>query len=380
MIKASDPAQRPTSSDAHPVTAIGPRARIDLAALVHNLGVARRSAPGSLIWAVIKADAYGHGTLAAARALHEADGLAVARVGEGLALREAGIDRPLLVLEGAASRDELVAAAGQGIQLAVHQEGQIPWVEGLAGSAQQHPLGLWLKVDTGMHRLGLDPGVVPRVLDRLAACPGARVLGLMTHLANADTPEDPLSNDQCRRLQALAAGRGLPLSIGNSAGILAVPASRTDWVRPGIMLYGSSPLAGVTAAELGLRPVMTLTTQLIAVQRLRGGDRIGYGGSWHCPEDMPVGIAAVGYGDGYPRHAPSGTPVLVRETRCPLVGRVSMDMIGLDLRPLPDARPGDAVTLWGQGLPADEIAIRAGTISYELFCRVTPRVPRDLVS
>lgn len=360
--------------------ATGPRARIDLAALAHNLGVARRFAPGSRVWAVIKADAYGHGMVAAARALHGADGLALARVAEAVALREAGIDRPLLVLEGAGSRGEMLAAACHGVQLAVHREGQVPWVEECAGLEGRAPLGLWVKVDTGMHRLGLDPAAVPPVLARLGACPGARVLGLMTHLANADTPEDPVSADQCRRLHDLAAGRGLALSIGNSAGILAVAASRTHWVRPGIMLYGASPLPDRSAADLGLRPVMTLGTQLIAVQHLRAGDAIGYGGTWRCPEDMPLGVAAVGYADGYPRHAPAGTPVLVRGRRCPLVGRVSMDMIHLDLRPLPEARPGDPVTLWGEGLPVEEVAGRAGTISYELLCRVTPRVPREQVT
>jgi alanine racemase len=317
---------------------------------------------------------------AAARALDGADGLAVARITEAVALREAGVDRPLLVLEGAGTRAEIVPAARHRIQLAVHREGQVAWVEARAERDAYAPLEIWVKVDTGMHRLGLEPEAVAPVLARLDACPGVRVLGLMTHLANADTPDDPLSDDQCGSLQDLAAGRGLTLSIGNSAGILAVAASRTDWVRPGIMLYGASPLAGHSAASLGLRPVMTLATQLIAVQHLRRGDAIGYGGSWRCPEDMPVGVAAVGYADGYPRHAAPGTPVLVRGRPCPLVGRVSMDMINLDLRPLPDARPGDPVTLWGDGLPVEEVARYAGTISYELLCRVTPRVPRDQVS
>jgi alanine racemase len=368
-----------TAPTTAPAAITGPRARIDLSALAHNLGVARRLAPHSRICAVVKADAYGHGMVAVARALQGADGLAVARVSEAIALREAGIARPLLVLEGAGSREELLAAVRHGIQMAVHREGQVAWVEECAGLADRAPLGLWVKVETGMHRLGLDPGAVPDVLERLGACRGARVRGLMTHLANADTPEDPLSEGQCRRLQAVGAGRGLALSIANSAGLLAVAASRTDWVRPGIMLYGASPLSGQSAADLGLRPVMTLVTELIAVQALRRGDAIGYGGTWQCPEDMSVGIAAVGYADGYPRHAPHGTPVLVRGCPCSLVGRVSMDMIHVDLRPLPDARPGDPVTLWGEGLPVEEVAGRAGTISYELLCRVTYRVPREQV-
>jgi len=230
-----------------------------------------------------------------------------------------------------------------------------------------------------MCRLGVAADRAPG-LGAAARANGVDIAGLMTHLANADDPSDPLSAAQCALLRQVAADTGLPLSIGNSAGILAVPESRADWVRPGIMLYGTSPFHDRSAASLGLQPVMTLVTQLIAVQRLKRGDAVGYGQTWACPEDMPVGIAAVGYADGYPRHAPSGTPVLVRGVRCPLIGRVSMDMIHVDLRPLPDARPGDPVTLWGQGLPVDEVAARAGTISYELLCRVTPRVPREQVA
>jgi alanine racemase len=202
---------------------------------------------------------------------------------------------------------------------------------------------------------------------------------LMTHLANADNPRDGLTRLQCERLRSLDPASERTLSIGNSAGILAFPASRTHWVRPGIMLYGASPLMGRSAAELGLRSVMTLETRLIALRSLRRGDAIGYGGTYVCPEDMPVGVAAIGYGDGYPRHAPAGTPVLVRGQRAPLVGRVSMDMINIDLRGVPDASVGDPVILWGEGLPVDEIAHRAGTISYELLCQVTSRVRTEYI-
>ncbi|MEA3278068.1 MAG: alanine racemase, partial [Pseudomonadota bacterium] len=239
-------------------------------------------------------------------------------------------------------------------------------------------LRIWIKVDTGMRRLGFLPEAVPGFIARLSRNP--RVAGppaLMTHLANADDPQDGLSSLQCRRLRALVRGGRGVLSIGNSAGILAHPLSRTDWVRPGIMLYGASPLTDRSADELGLTPVMTLQSRLIAVRALRRGDAIGYGGTYVCEEDMPVGVVAVGYGDGYPRHAPSGTPVVIRGRRVPLVGRVSMDMISIDLRGVPDAALGDSVTLWGQGLPAGEIAAGAGTIAYELFCRITTRVRLD---
>jgi alanine racemase len=196
----------------------------------------------------------------------------------------------------------------------------------------------------------------------------------MTHLARADDPADPCTDRQCRRFLALPESRGTRLSIGNSAGLLAWPQTRRDWVRPGIMLYGVSPFLGETAADRDLEPVMTLETALIAIHPCAAGEAVGYGGTYVCPETLPVGVAAIGYGDGYPRHAPSGTPVLVRGRRVPLIGRVSMDLITLDLRGVPEARVGDRVTLWGRGLPVEEIAQAAGTIGYELLCGVAARV------
>jgi alanine racemase len=352
-----------------------PRAVIDHAALRDNLAVARRHARHSRVWAVIKANAYGHGMEQVGDSLGSADGLAVARVEEAGRLREAGIARPILVLEGPLSADEFAFAAEHRLELTLHRPGQVAL---LAKVGLPRPLRVWIKVDTGMHRLGFDPAEVPELLRRLAG--DAQVdgpPGLMTHLANADDTHDGLTQLQCDRLRALDPLARHRLSIGNSAGILAFPASRTHWVRPGIMLYGASPLTGCTAAELGLRPVMTLQTRLIAVRSLRRGDAIGYGGTYVCAEDMPVGVVAIGYGDGYPRHAPIGTPVVVRGRRAPLVGRVSMDMISIDLRSVPDAAVGDSVTLWGEGLPVDEIAERAGTIAYELLCQVTARVETE---
>jgi len=349
-----------------------PWASIDHAALRHNLEVARGHAPHSRVWAVIKANAYGHGMVQVARTLSGADGFAVARVEEGVHLREAGEAKPILVLEGAVFPEEVEVAVRHRLELALHRADQVGLLE---RAVPRNPIAVWVKVDTGMHRLGIPPEEVPALLERLSRCPNlARPPGLMTHLANADDPSDPLTERQCERLRALAPGGGLRLSIGNSAGIVACPASRTDWVRPGIMLYGASPVVGRSAAELGLKPVMTLTSRLIAVRRLRRGDSVGYSGTWTCPEDMPIGVVGIGYGDGYPRHAPTGTPVLIRGRRLPLVGRVSMDMLSIDLRGLSEARVGDQVTLWGVGLPAEEIAERSGTISYELFCRLTGRV------
>jgi alanine racemase len=354
----------------------GPRAYIDLAALRHNLAVVRARAPASRVWAVIKADAYGHGAAQAAAALASADGFALARVDEALALRRLGVHKPLLVMEGFADGDELSAAVGAGLTLALHDAWQIALLEERIGRlSPSPPLRLWLKVDTGMGRLGIQPDAAAAAADRLRAlAPSVELTGLMSHLANADDPDHGLTAVQCATARALAAALTLPLSIGNSAGILAHAAARTDWVRPGIMLYGGSPMLAQTAAELGLRPVMTLTSRLIAVRRLQAGAAVGYGSTYVCPEAMPVGVVAIGYGDGYPRHAPGGTPVLIRGRRVPLIGRVSMDMISVDLRGVPEAAAGDAVTLWGEGLPVEEIAGLVGTINYELLCRLSRRV------
>ena len=225
-----------------------------------------------------------------------------------------------------------------------------------------------------MNRLGVGPGEAPGVIAALRAIPGVVPCGVMTHLANSDLRSDPMTDRQMERFRPVADSASLPVSIANSAAILGWPGTHADWVRPGIMLYGASPFDDSTAEAEGLRPVMTLKTRLIAVKTCAAGETLGYGGTWRCPREMPVGVAAIGYGDGYPRHAPSGTPVLVNGRRAALAGRVSMDMITIDLRDVPGAREGDPVVLWGTGLPVEEIARAAGTISYELFCRLTPRV------
>jgi len=350
-----------------------PRARIDLAALRHNLRQARQRAPHARIWAVIKADAYGHGMQRVAHALDAADGFAVARVSEAVRLRAAGIAHPLLVLAGIVDTADCAAARAHNLTLVLHQ----PWQLDLLTAAPPAttPLSVWLKLDTGMHRLGLWHEQVFDLLTRLrAARTHLQVAGLMTHLANADDPSDPLTKCQHHLATKVARDTGLPLSASNSAGILGGLADNEAWVRPGIMLYGGSPLRGAGAAECGLQPAMTLVSRLIARRMLRRGAAIGYGGTYVCPEDMPVGVVAIGYGDGYPRHAPNGTPVLLNGRRVPLVGRVSMDMICVDLRPAPAARIGDEAVLWGAGLPVEEVAAWAGTIHYELLCRLAPRV------
>jgi alanine racemase len=353
------------------------RALIDISALRHNFQRIREAAPGCRVIAVVKADAYGHGALRVARALDLADAFAVARLDEAEQLRAGAITRPVLLLPGVCTDEELVQAARLGVDLVVHHESQ---VEILERARLREPLRVWLKVDTGMHRLGFAPEQVALMWRRLQACAAVdERLRLMSHLARADEPGEESVRRQIACFASLKRGVRAEVSLANSAGVLAWPQSHGDWVRPGIMLYGISPFVGGRGAADGLRPVMTFTSRLIAVNRLGKGDPVGYGGTWSAPEDMPVGVVAVGYADGYPRHAPSATPVLVNDARVALIGRVSMDMLSVDLRAQPHARPGDPVTLWGDGLPAEEIAEHVGSIAYELVSRVAPRVAREVI-
>ncbi len=353
------------------------RALIDISALRHNFQQVRESAPGRRILAVIKADAYGHGAARVARALDETDGFAVARTEEGEALRAIGVTKPVLLLSGVSGRDELALAAKLGLDLVVHHESQVVKLE---RASLGKPVAVWLKVDTGMHRLGFAPEQLASIWQRLRICPSvATTIRLMSHLARADERDNASTREQIARFRSLEIAGEAETSLANSAGVLGWPESHGDWVRPGIMLYGISPFVGARGESHGLRPVMTLTSRLIAVNKLKRGDAIGYGGTWICPEDMLVGVVAVGYGDGYPRHAPAGTPVLVNDSRVALVGRVSMDLVTVDLRTQPAARPGDPVILWGRGLPAEEVAEHVGSIAYELVTRIAPRIARESI-
>lgn len=346
-------------------------ALIDLPALTHNLSRARQAMPGSRVMAVVKANGYGHGVERVAGALRSADAFAVACLDEAEQLREAGFAHPINVLEGFYDGEELLRFSRHHVDTTVHQVEQI---EALERTRLERPLKVWLKIDTGMHRLGVAVEEAASLWQRLRDCRSVRSVGLMTHLACADARRAPVTAHQLQVFANAVDQLQGERSIANSAAILGWPAAAGDWIRPGIMLYGASPFPDSTAAEEGLRPVMTLQTRLIAVRELAAGEAVGYGGSWRCERPSRVGVAAIGYGDGYPRHAPSGTPVLVEGQRATLAGRVSMDMITLDLTDLPGAGIGDAVTLWGEGLPAEEIAACSGTIPYELFCQVTPRV------
>jgi alanine racemase len=349
-----------------------PQALIDHAALRHNLQRVSEAAPHSRIWAVVKADAYGHGVERVVRALAEADGFAVARVEEAARLRRLGVSKPILVLGGCYSVDELKLAAEAGFEITLHQPQQVDLLDAL--DPHTPILNIWLKVDTGMHRLGFDPDAVNALAVRLGDHPRVASLSLLTHLANADDMNDPTTEQQISRFDGLAQERFQSCSIANSGGILGFPSSHRDWVRPGIMLYGASPFQQGRAQQDGLLPVMTLRSRVVSVKQARAGDPIGYGGRYRCPEAMPVAVVAAGYGDGYPRHASDGTPVLVAGRRLPLIGQVSMDLITLDARSYPGVQVGDEAVLWGAGLPAEEVAEQAGTIAYQLFCHVTSRV------
>lgn len=347
-------------------------ATLDLTALRHNLARVRAAAPGCRVAAAIKANAYGHGALRTARALATADAFAVARCEEAVALRQAGIDRPIVLLEGFLEPEEIELCRRHALQAALHHESQLRMLE-LAPPGP--PLALWLKIDSGMHRLGFAPEQAPVVMKRLAACPNAAPQPRwISHLARADEREHPATLQQLATFVAAAEPWSGERSLANSAGILGWPATHFDWVRPGIMLYGCTPFTTGIGADEGLQPVMTLASRLIAIQHYPAGEAVGYGGSWRCPRPSRIGVAAIGYGDGYPRHAPSGTPVLVNGQRAALAGRVSMDLLTIDVTDLPQAQVGDPVILWGPDLPAEEIARQAGTIPYELFCQITPRV------
>lgn len=347
-------------------------ATIDLSAIRHNLKQVRLQAPASRVMAAIKADAYGHGAIPVARAIEDdVDAFAVACLEEALVLREAHVHAPLALLEGILSPEEAKLVLRHELQVVVHDHWQLAMLESLPAGAR---ISLWLKLDSGMHRLGFPLSDVPALWARIQARPEWQFCGWMTHLACADEPDNPATPAQVGAFTTTLARVPGPRSIANSAGLMVWPEARTDWVRPGLMLYGASPLPGRCAEELALRPAMKLESRLIAVREYAAGDAIGYGASYRCPERMRVGVASVGYADGYHRSLPSGTPVLVRGRSASLVGRVSMDMINVDLRQVPDAAVGDPVLLWGRELPVENIARAAGTIAYELLCGLTNRV------
>ena len=342
----------------------------------HNLEHARRCAGGAKVWAVVKANAYGHGLARGVRAFAAADGLALIETENALRLRELGWTKPILLLEGIFEAADVALLGAYKIDSAVHTAEQIEMLERVQ---LPHPINLHLKMNTGMNRLGFKPDAFAAAHARLRAMGNVGAITLMTHFANADELEHPrlTIGEQVARFRAGAAGISGPHSLSNSGGVLhqsrLVDQLRNDWVRPGVMLYGGTP-GGKSAEEFGLLPTMTLASEIIGIQEIGPGDVVGYGSRFQAERPMRIGVVACGYADGYPRHAPQGTPVLVGGIRTELVGRVSMDMLTVDLTAVPNAQVGSKVVLWGAGLPIDTVANAAGTIGYELMCAVAPRV------
>lgn len=349
---------------------------INLKALQHNLKRVRHYAPDSRVIAMVKANAYGHGMTQVVSALQEADAFGTCCLEEALVVREQCPTHPIILFEGFFDPAELALINEKQFELVIHHQWQLNC---LKQAPKDATFKVWLKVDSGMRRLGFLPHEVQEAMTQLQAIPQVSQIRLMTHFANADDVENPATQVQTEIFNRTCEGFEVPRSLANSAGIVAWPATQAQWVRPGIMLYGSNPLLTGTAEHFQLQPAMTLTSQLIGMKQCKKDDLVGYGSTWRCPEDMTIGLIPIGYGDGYPRHVPNGTPVLINGAQVPLVGRVSMDLITVDLRACPQAELGDTVTLWGEGLPAETIAKHADTIAYELFCNVTPRVRRVYV-
>jgi len=343
--------------------------QLDLNAIANNLHVVRRLTR-SRVMAVIKADAYGHGLLRVAEALQDADGFALLDIQDAVSLRAAGYQQTILLLEGYFDAQDMELLAEYDLTTVIHSSWQLDLLDAYPKRAG---LDVWLKVNTGMNRLGFLAGQVAAAMERLRAHSAIRDITLMTHFAHADEPRG--IEQQLDIFNNLAGDYRVTRSLANSAALLRYAQTHGDWVRPGIMLYGASPFAETSARELGLRPAMTLRSRIIAIQQLEAGDEVGYGALYRADRNMRIGVVACGYADGYPRHAPNGTPVVVEGQRTVTVGRVSMDMLCVDLSNVPDARVGSTVVLWGDGLPVEQVAHAAGTISYELLCGLTKRVP-----
>jgi len=346
-------------------------ANINLKALQNNLQRVRQLSGEAKVMSVIKANAYGHGMLQVADALQESDAFAVANIEEACHLRSHLPDKKIVILQGVLSQEELSLALKLTLDVVVHNEFQLQLIE---QSQLSGKLSVWLKIDTGMHRLGISPVKTSKAVERLQQCTSEIDIYLMSHFANADNVSDSLTEQQLSVFLETTGEYAIQKSIANSAAISSKHDCALDWVRPGIMIYGVNPFIEGDASDLDLLPVMTLSATIISIQHFEKGDAIGYGGTWICPEDMPVAIVSIGYGDGYPRHAASGTPVLVNGNLCSLVGRVSMDMICVDVRNASSVSIGDKVVLWGEGLPIEDIANSCKTIAYELLCKITQRV------
>lgn len=352
------------------------KAYIHLPALRHNLKAAKTFAPNSKILAVIKANGYGHGICRVAQQLVGADGFGVASMDEALQLRQKGFLHRILLLEGLFSDIELPLAIQNRLDIVIHSEHQLQWVLDYQTTAV---ITVWLKIDTGMHRLGFLANQIPSVIKRLNQSLNIFNIHLMSHLASADEPSlsaIEFTKNQIKIFHQVTENFNFPKSLNNSAGLQSYRSSSYDWVRPGILLYGAGQVADTLDKLTQLKPVMRLESEVIAMKWVKSGEFVGYGNDWQAPKDTYIAIIAIGYGDGYPRHAVTGTPVLIDGNRVPLIGRVSMDMITVDItKYCDDIQIGSLATLWGGELSIDEVAKYANTISYELLCGITSRVP-----
>lgn len=347
-------------------------AEINLSALNQNLARVRQLAPNSRVMAVLKANAYGHGLVTIAQSLVDADAFAVARIDEALALRAGGVIKPIVLLEGVFRSEDLAIAATSNFHIVVHDEAQLCMLE---HAELVSPISVWLKLDTGMHRLGIEPSLCDDFYRRLESCKNvAANIKLMTHFACADDTQNSKTTEQMAHFFQNIKTAHNELCLANSAGIVGWPKSHCHWVRPGLMLYGVSPMLAATGKDHALNAVMRLTSSIIAIRNVKAGETVGYGSAWRASNNTRIGVVAMGYGDGYPRHAPNGTPVIINGKRFSIVGRVSMDMITVELGDDNSVMLGDEVELWGPNLPVEEIAQFATTIPYELLCNITPRV------
>ena len=331
---------------------------------------------------MVKANAYGHDAVGVAKALTDVDALGVARINEAITLKQAGITTPIVLMEGCFDRTELATAIAQEFEVVIQNQQQFEQVLKAQDTWQQgsRPLKIWLKLETGMHRVGVPSSSAIAMVEQLQACQHLdSELTLVSHFACADEPEHPCNDQQLAVFTRVTQDLEVKRSCANSAAILAIEASHFDWVRPGLMLYGNSPLEGKSSEQCGLKPAMRLKSQVIAVNEIEAGAIVGYGATWTAQQDSKIAVVAMGYGDGYPRHAKNGTPVLINGKRYPMAGRVSMDMITVDVGRDGDVKIGDPVILWGPELAAEEVAQHADTICYEMFCNLANRVNRVFV-
>ncbi len=340
---------------------------LDLAALHHNVKRIRDIAPQSKILAMVKANAYGHGLISIAKALNDVEGFGVSCSEEALYLRQAGLTQRIVLMEGLFSKDEIPLLTDYELDTVIHDHNQLNL---LSEHPLPYPINVWLKVNTGMNRLGFLPRDFSEVLQKLDRCPWLKITCVMTHFSSADKSTDATTQTQIKLFEQTLKKSTFPISLANSAAILAHSKTHADWVRPGLMLYGVSPFADSSASQFSLKPVMTLKSEIISIHPLEWGDRVGYGGTWSASKPLRVGIVAIGYGDGYPHRAESGTPILVNGRLSELVGQVSMDMLVVNLSNQPDAKIGDPVVLWGTGLPIEQVAESTSSFRFELLCGI----------